>query len=237
MPGPVILSTSIEILHDRCLRNIAKAAQSAGYVGAPARLIAVSKEVEAARLREMLETTEHRLFGENYVQEAGAKWPTLRAAYPDIELHLIGHLQSNKADDAVELFDAIDSLDRIKLADALAKSMQKQNKRVPLLIEVNIGREPQKHGCLPDDVSALLAHARALGLDVQGLMCIPPAGVDPAPFFRELAQMARQLELPRISMGMSSDFKEAVKCGATEVRVGSALFGERPAKTQSGDFL
>lgn len=231
MSGVAAPSPTIESLIRECRRNIKQAARDAGRAEDTVRLIAVSKGVETDKLELALEDAEQRIFGENYVQEAARKWPALRAAYPDIELHLIGHLQTNKAEDAVELFDAIDSLDRIKLADALAKAMQKKKKRVPLLIEVNTDHEPQKHGCLPSDVPALLQHARNLGLDVQGVMCIPPAGHDPSPFFDALAQMAEQLGLPRISMGMSSDYEKAIHHGATEVRVGSKLFGARPAKT------
>ncbi len=193
---------------------------------APVKLIAVSKTVEGARLEAALADGQ-RVFGENYVQEAAAKWPGLRARYPDIELHCIGHLQSNKALEAVKLFDCIDTLDRESLAQALARAMDKAGRRVPLLVEVNIGAEPQKSGCLPEQVSALLATARALKLDVQGLMAIPPADADPTPYFQRLAAMNRELGLARLSMGMSADYAAAIAAGATEVRVGSILFGKR----------
>jgi pyridoxal phosphate enzyme (YggS family) len=191
------------------------------------KLIAVSKTVEALRLQEALAAGQ-RAFGENYVQEAKSKWPLLREVYADIELHLIGHLQSNKAEEAVRAFDAIDTLDRPKLAHALATAMRKLNRSLPLLIEVNSGREPQKAGCLPEAAAALLTLARdELQLNVRGLMCIPPEGTDPAPYFRELVALARSLQLPDISMGMSNDFEMAIACGATQVRVGSLLFGAR----------
>lgn len=194
-----------------------------------AELIAVSKMVEAKRLLEALQAG-HHVFAENYVQEAKAKWPALRARYPDLRLHLIGHLQSNKAEDAVALFDRIDTLDRPKLAATLAGAMRKLNKTIPLLIEVNIGREPQKHGCMPEDVAALLQLARGdYGLKVEGLMCIPPAAQDPKPFFTACAALARQHQLATLSMGMSADYVPALQAGASEIRIGSALFGARPA--------
>lgn len=193
----------------------------------PVQLMAVSKTVEAALLEEAL-VAGQRLFGENYVQEAASKWPALKARYPDTELHFIGHLQSNKADEAVALFDAIDTLDRPKLAHALAKAMAKAGRRVPLLIEVNIGAEPQKAGCLPADVPALLQLARdELKLDVRGLMCIPPAGEDPAPYFCQLSALANTHNLPVRSMGMSADYECAIANGATLVRLGTSLFGAR----------
>lgn len=189
-------------------------------------LVAVSKTVEATRLKDAL-ATGHRLFAENYVQEAQEKWPALRRAYPDVSLRLIGHLQSNKAADAVALFDRIDTLDRPKLVRALAKEMEKQKRRVPLLIEVNIGGETQKHGAAIPDVPDLLNLARAAGLIVEGLMCIPPHSHDPVPYFKTCAALAQQLQLPTISMGMSADYKEAITCGSTEIRLGTALFGAR----------
>lgn len=190
-------------------------------------LVAVSKKVDADRLQAALDAGQ-RVFGENYVQEAAAKWPDLRTTHPDLRLHLIGHLQSNKADEAVRLFDRIDTLDRPKLAHALAASMKKQGRRLPLLIEVNIGREAQKSGCLPEDAPGLLALARGeLGLDIEGIMAIPPADADPAPHFRALVKLADDLNLPVRSIGMSADYETAIACGATEVRVGSALFGAR----------
>jgi len=193
-------------------------------------LVAVSKTVEAERIEEAIAAGQ-RVFGENYVQEARAKWPLLRARHAGLFLHLIGPLQSNKADEAVALFDRIDVLDRPKLAHALAKAMKKTGRRVPLLIEVNIGAEPQKAGCAVAEVPALLELARdVLGLEVRGVMAVPPAGDDPAPFFRQLAALAAGLGLEVVSMGMSADYETAIACGATEVRVGSSLFGARVAR-------
>lgn len=192
-------------------------------------LVAVSKTVEETRLLEAIEAGQ-RVFGENYVQEAKAKWPVIKSRFPDIRLNLIGHLQSNKADDAVMLFERIDTLDRISLADALAKAMQKKNRHVPCLIEVNIGAEPQKAGCAVEAVPALLAHARGLGIKIEGLMAIPPAGEEAQPYFKKLAVLAKTLGLSVISMGMSQDYETAIACGATEVRIGSGIFGARQTK-------
>jgi len=167
------------------------------------------------------------VFGENRVQEAQAKWPEIRAAHPDVELHLVGQLQSNKAQDAVALFDAIHSVDRPSLVDALAKAMEKAGRKLPCYIQVNIGAEEQKGGCAIADLPALLAQAREAGLPVAGLMCVPPADIEPAPFFALLAKLAQDAGLPGLSMGMSGDFETAVMLGATHVRIGSALFGAR----------
>ena len=168
-----------------------------------------------------------RVFGENYVQEAKAKWPALRERYPDIELHLIGPLQSNKAREAVQLFDVIHSLDRSSLVAALARAMDKAGRRPDCFIQVNVGEEPQKGGCPPAELPALLDEARAAGLPVIGLMAIPRAGVEAAPYFALLAKLGRRHGLPCLSMGMSGDYETAVSLGATHVRVGTALFGER----------
>jgi len=200
--------------------------QLRGSIPSHVTLVAVSKTVEEARLREALAAGQ-RVFGENYVQEAKAKWPALKAEFPDIQLHLIGHLQSNKAEDAVRLFDRIDTLDRVSLAQALAKAMQKQARKVPCLIEVNIGNEPQKGGCAIDELPALIDFARGLSVELLGLMAIPPEGQDPKPYFEKLASLAKEYKLRVISMGMSSDYEAAIACGATEVRVGSAIFGHR----------
>jgi PLP dependent protein len=189
-------------------------------------LIAVSKTVDEKRLREAIYAGQ-RIFGENYVQEAKAKWPALKTEYPDIKLHLIGHLQSNKADDAVRLFDRIDTVDRPSLVQALAKSMRKLSRNVPCLIEVNIGDEPQKAGCPVAELPALLELARSQNIEIQGLMCIPPEGQDPEPYFKKLVQLAQIHRLSIISMGMSADYEAAIACGSTEVRVGSAIFGKR----------
>ncbi|MFN7114479.1 MAG: YggS family pyridoxal phosphate-dependent enzyme [Alphaproteobacteria bacterium] len=192
-----------------------------------AALVAVCKNQSSEKILPLL-TAGQRLFAENRVQEAAEKWPALRAAYPDITLHLIGQLQTNKAKDAVRLFDAIESLDRPALADALAKEMQKQNRPLPCYIQVNTGEEPQKGGVLPKDLPALYAHCRDVAkIPVAGLMCIPPAEDVAALHFALLAKLARHIspENPlRLSMGMSADFETAIRCGADQVRIGTALF-------------
>ncbi|MDG2001901.1 MAG: YggS family pyridoxal phosphate-dependent enzyme [Novosphingobium sp.] len=169
------------------------------------------------------------VFGENRVQEAEGKWPKLLEAHGDIELHLVGQLQSNKAGDAVALFDCIHSLDRPTLVKALAKAMDKAARRVPCFIQVNIGEEEQKGGCVIADVPSLLDTARKADLPLAGLMCVPPLGIEPAPFFALLGKIAEDNGLTGLSMGMSGDFETAVMLGATHVRVGTALFGERKA--------
>lgn len=193
-------------------------------------LVAVSKMQPQEALQEALDAG-LRIFGENRVQEAFDHWAHLKAGYPDLKLHLIGSLQTNKADDAVSLFDVIEVVDREKLADALAIAMKKQNKSPPCLVQVNVGREPQKGGVMPENLDDLVAHCRALGLNITGLMCIPPLEDDPAPHFKMLAAMAKNLGLRDLSMGMSADFETAIACGATQVRVGSSLFGERQKVT------
>ena len=170
----------------------------------------------------------HRRFGENRVQEAKAKWPALRQRFPDIELHLIGSLQSNKAREAVELFDVIHTIDRPKIAHAVAGEMARQGKRLQLFIEVNTGEEPQKGGVSPKETAALLRLCREeLKLDIAGLMCIPPLDEEPGVHFAFLAKLAGELGLPLLSMGMSADFETAIAFGATHVRVGSEIFGAR----------
>lgn len=161
------------------------------------------------------------------MQEAQAKWPDLRAAHPDVKLHLVGQLQSNKAEDAVALFDCIHSLDRPSLVAALGKAMEKAGRRVPCFLQVNIGEEEQKGGCAIAEVPSLLEQAREAGVPVAGLMCVPPAGIEAAPFFALLAKIAADNGLARLSMGMSEDFETAVMLGATHLRIGSALFGAR----------
>jgi PLP dependent protein len=196
---------------------------------APARetkLIAITKGHEPERILSALQAG-HRLFGENRLQEAKTKWPELKSAFPDVRLHLIGPLQTNKAREAVALFDAIQTLDRPKLADVLRAEMDKAGRTPFLFVQVNTGEEPQKAGVLPREVSALIGHARGLGLPLKGLMCIPPAEENPAPHFALLAKMAHEHDLPLLSMGMSADFEIAIRFGATHVRVGSAIFGER----------
>ncbi len=208
--------------------HIAEAARAAGRSPADVTLVAVSKTHGAERVRELLEVG-HRVFGENRVQEAEGKFPELKAAYPDLELHLIGPLQTNKARDAVALFDVIQSVDRDRLAAALAKEMEKLGRRPACYIQVNTGEEPQKAGILPKDLDTFVAVCRdQYKLPVVGLMCIPPVDEEPALHFALLAKMAARNGLTRLSMGMSADYETAVRMGATHVRVGSALFGARP---------
>jgi pyridoxal phosphate enzyme (YggS family) len=189
-------------------------------------LIAVSKRQSAAAI-EALIAEGHEEFGENRVQEAQAKWPSLRALYPDVRLHLIGQLQSNKAEDAVLLFDSIHSVDRPSLVAALGKAIAKTGRNPACFLQVNIGDEPQKGGCAVADLPGLLAAARSAGLKVVGLMALPPEGVEAAPYFALLAKLARRHGVRGLSMGMSADFETAIMCGATHVRIGTALFGER----------
>jgi pyridoxal phosphate enzyme (YggS family) len=186
----------------------------------------VSKTHPAEAIRPLLDAGQ-RDFGENRVQEAQAKWPALRGDYPDARLHLIGQLQSNKAEDAVALFDAIHSVDRPSLVAALARAIEKTGRHPSCFIQINIGDEAQKGGCPITDLPALLDEARGADLPIAGLMAIPPADVEPAPYFALLAKLARDHELAGLSMGMSSDYPTAVTLGATHVRVGTALFGAR----------
>jgi pyridoxal phosphate enzyme (YggS family) len=167
------------------------------------------------------------VFGENRVQEAQGKWPALRERYPATELHLVGQLQSNKADEAVALFDAIHSLDRASLVAALARAMDKAGRQVPCFVQVNIGAEAQKGGCAIAELPGLLAEARSVEVPIAGLMCVPPLDIEPAPFFALLDKLAADNGLPGRSMGMSGDFETAIMLGATHVRVGTALFGTR----------
>ena len=206
--------------------RIARAAKPAQRDPATVTLIAVSKTHPATAIEPLLAAGQ-RDFGENRVQEAQTKWPALRQQWPDARLHLIGQLQSNKAAEAVELADAIHSIDRPSLVTALARAMDAQGKRPACFIQVNIGAEPQKGGCAIDALPALLAEARAADLPLAGLMCLPPAGVEPAPYFALLAKLARDSGVAGLSMGMSDDFETAVMIGATHVRIGSALFGAR----------
>ena len=206
--------------------RIARAAKLAGRDPAEVTLIAVSKTHPPQAVEPLLAAGQ-RDFGENRVQEAQAKWPGLRARYPDLRLHLVGQLQSNKAGDAVELFDAVHSVDRPSLVVALARAMARAGRRPHCFLQVNIGDEPQKGGCAVAELPALVEQARAAGLPLAGLMCLPPAGVEPAPHFALLAKLARRHGVAGLSMGMSGDFDTAVMIGATHVRVGTALFGER----------
>jgi pyridoxal phosphate enzyme (YggS family) len=203
------------------------AARKAAIAPAPAtHLVAVSKTVPQEGIREAIAAGQ-RLFGENRVQEAQGKFPALKEEFPHLELHLIGPLQSNKVREAVALFDVIQSLDRIKLADALAGERDKSGKCPRLFLQVNTGEEPQKAGVIPREAASLIDHARKLDLPVDGLMCIPPAEDDAAPHFAFLAKLAGDHGLTQLSMGMSDDFELAVKFGATHVRVGTAIFGAR----------
>ena len=206
--------------------RIAKAAALAGRKADDVALIAISKTQSAAAIAPLLAAGQRR-FGENRVQEAEAKWPELRESWPDTELHLVGQLQSNKAEAAVRLFDVIHSVDRASLVRALAHAIAATDRRPTLFVQVNIGDEPQKGGCPTAELPALLDQARAASLPVAGLMCIPPAGVEAAPYFALLAKLARDHGLAGLSMGMSDDFETAVTLGATHVRVGTALFGKR----------
>jgi len=206
--------------------RIAAAARIARRDSTGVTLVAVSKTHPPERITPLIAAGQH-VFGENRVQEAQAKWPALREAHAGIELHLVGRLQSNKAQDAVELFDCIHSLDRSSLVSALARAMDRAGRRVPCFVQVDIGEEPQKGGCAIADLPALLAEARGAGIPLRGLMCVPPLGIEPAPFFALLGKLADDNGLPGLSMGMSDDFETAVMLGATHVRVGSALFGAR----------
>jgi PLP dependent protein len=208
-------------------REIAAACREAGRDPASVTLVAISKTHGAEAIEPVIAAGQ-RVFGENRVQEAKAKWPALKAKYPDLELHLVGPLQSNKAKEAVALFDAIHSLDRVSLAEALAKEIGKQGRSPRLFVEVNTGAEPQKAGVLPEETDAFIKTCRATyGLAIAGLMGIPPADEAPAPHFALLAKIAKRNELPYLSMGMSADFALAVRFGATHVRVGTAIFGAR----------
>jgi pyridoxal phosphate enzyme (YggS family) len=209
--------------------RIAAAETVAGRAPGAAQLVAVSKFHPAASVQAAL-AAGHRLFGENRVQEAEGKFPALREAWPDLRLHLIGPLQTNKARDAVALFDVIETIDRPKLAAALAREMDRLDRRPDVLVQVNTGEEPQKAGILPLEADGFIKACRdEYGLPVRGLMCIPPADEEPAMHFALLADMAARNGLDWLSMGMSADFEEAIRFGATHVRVGTAVFGHRPA--------
>ncbi|MPR07021.1 YggS family pyridoxal phosphate-dependent enzyme [Microvirga tunisiensis] len=208
--------------------SIRRAASDYGRDLSSITLVAVSKTFPVEEIEPVLAAGQ-RVFGENYVQEAKAKWPALRERFADVELHMIGPLQSNKAREAVELFDVIHTLDRPSLAEALAKEIVRQGKRPRLLVQVNTGEEPQKGGVIPAEVDAFLEACRSkYGLEIAGLMCIPPAEDPPSPHFALLNTIARRHGLAMLSMGMSADFDAAIQLGATHVRVGSAIFGSRP---------
>ena len=206
--------------------NIARVCKPARRKPEDVTLIAVSKTHDAPAIQPLIDAGQ-RVFGENRVQEAQGKWPALRADYPDIQLHLIGQLQSNKAEEAVALFDVIHSLDRPSLLTALARAMDKAGRRVPCFVQVNIGDEPQKGGCPLAELPAFLDAVSAADVPLAGLMCIPPADTEAAPFFALLAKLAADHGLSGLSMGMSGDYETAVMLGATHVRVGTALFGQR----------
>ncbi|HEX4028317.1 MAG TPA: YggS family pyridoxal phosphate-dependent enzyme [Rhizomicrobium sp.] len=209
------------------LARIETARKAAIKPASATKLVAVSKTVAEPGIREALAAGQ-RLFGENRVQEAQGKFPVLKAEFPDLELHLIGPLQTNKVKEAVALFDCIQTLDRARLAEALAAERDKGGRRAPrLFLQVNTGEEPQKAGVGPREAAALIAHVRKLELPLEGLMCIPPVEDDAAPHFALLAKIARDHGLSNLSMGMSGDFELAIKFGATHVRVGTAIFGAR----------
>jgi pyridoxal phosphate enzyme (YggS family) len=213
---------------DAVAARISKAAKEAGREPDEITVVAVSKKHGPQRILPALEHG-HRVFGENRVQEAAAKWPTLRDAYPDLKLHLIGPLQSNKAADAVALFDVIETIDRPKIARMIADALATADRRPGLLIQVNIGEEAQKAGVSPQAADAFIRQCREeFGLTISGLMCIPPIDAPPAPFFALLEKIARRNDLRQVSMGMSADFDIAVQLGATHVRIGSEIFGARP---------
>ena len=207
--------------------QIAAAAEDDGRTAADIHLIAVSKTYDATAIRPVL-TAGHRAFGENRVQEAAGKWPALRDDFAGIELHLIGPLQSNKARQAVELFDAIHTVDRAKIAEAIAGEMQRQARKLKLFVQVNTGEEPQKAGIAPAEAVAFVEFCRkTLNMPISGLMCIPPVEEEPGVHFALLGELARDCGVADLSMGMSSDFEIAIQFGATHVRVGSAIFGSR----------
>jgi pyridoxal phosphate enzyme (YggS family) len=208
-------------------RRIETATRESGRDSAAVTLTAVSK-THPGTLVEAAIAAGQRVFGENRVQEAQAKYPALKAKFPDLRLHLIGPLQTNKVKEAVALFDVIETVDRPRLAEALAKEMARQGRSLGCLVEVNIGEEPQKSGAMPEAADAFIAECRTRWkLNLRGLMCIPPEGRDPTPYFKQLAVIARRNGLAELSMGMSADFEQAIACGATLVRVGTAIFGKR----------
>jgi pyridoxal phosphate enzyme (YggS family) len=207
--------------------NIARASLAAGRGASEVRLVCVSKNFDGDAILPTL-VSGQRIFGENRIQEAQAKWPKLQEQFPDIELHLIGPLQSNKAEDAVALFDVIQTIDRPKIAAAIAAAIKKRQRHPRLFIQVNTGEEPQKAGVTPQELDALLQYCRdELGLEIEGLMCIPPVDQQASPHFAMMRKLANHHGLKSLSMGMSADFELAIQLGATYVRVGSAIFGER----------
>jgi pyridoxal phosphate enzyme (YggS family) len=215
------------------LEQIAAAETEAGREAGSVRLVAVTKTFDADTIRPVIEAGQ-RVFGENRVQEAQSKWPELKTQYPGLELHLIGPLQSNKAKEAVALFDVIETVDREKIAAALAGEMRKQGRTPLLYVQVNTGLEEQKAGIDPREAAAFVERCRTEhGLVIEGLMCIPPLDENPGPHFALLEKLAREAGVERLSMGMSGDFETAIAFGATEVRVGSAIFGHRDTSAQA----
>lgn len=226
---PALIRIDVELAAERLAAvytRIADAARLARRSPDDVTLIAVSKTHDADAILPLIEAGQ-RDFGESRVQEAAAKWPAIKAQYPAIRLHLIGQLQSNKAAEAAALFDTIHSVDRPSLVAALAKAAAQAGRSPDFFIQVNLADEPQKGGCVLADLPMLVESARGAGLHIKGLMCIPPADLEPAPWFALLAEHARRLDLVGLSMGMSADYATAVTIGATHVRVGTALFGER----------
>jgi pyridoxal phosphate enzyme (YggS family) len=219
------VATRLRLVQD----EIALAARLAGRDPTAVKLVAVTKTVPAHVVGQAIEAGQ-RIFGENRVQEARAKWPALKARHPDLELHLIGPLQTNKVREAVAIFDVIETVDRPKLARALAEELGRTGKRARLFVQVNTGEEPQKAGVVPAEADAFVSLCRSeLGLAIDGLMCIPPLGEEPAMHFALLAKIAERLGLKELSMGMSGDFARAIQFGATYVRIGTAIFGARPS--------
>ncbi|SMO71875.1 YggS family pyridoxal phosphate-dependent enzyme [Paracoccus laeviglucosivorans] len=211
---------------DDISRRIAAAETAAGRAPGSVHLIAVSKVQPPDRVEAVLNAG-HRVFGENYVQEAAGKWPAWRDRFPGVELHMIGPLQTNKLKTALELFDAFHTLDRPSLAEKLARQVQARGACPQLFVQVNTGAEPQKAGILPDDADAFVTRCREMDLPLSGLMCIPPEDQDAVPHFRQLRDIAARNGLSGLSMGMSADFETAIAEGATHIRVGSAIFGAR----------
>jgi PLP dependent protein len=225
-PSAVDVAARLRLVEDEILL----AARAADRDPRSVKLVAVTKTVPPAVIEQAIAAGQ-RIFGENRVQEAAAKWPALRARHPGIELHLIGPLQSNKVREAVALFDVVETVDRPKLARALAEEMVRMDKRPRLFVQVNTGEEPQKAGVFPAEADAFIALCRdTFGLAVDGLMCIPPFDEEPAMHFALLAKLAARNGVRELSMGMSGDFVRAIPLGATYVRVGTAIFGERPAR-------
>ncbi|WP_455479303.1 YggS family pyridoxal phosphate-dependent enzyme [Bartonella sp. B23] len=228
-------STDVPSPHTSCVeawknlqKDIAETCQNYNHPLDDVELIVVSKTVSADNIHPLLQAGQ-RLFAENRVQEAAEKWPKLRKQFATIELHLIGSLQSNKTADAVKIFDVIQTVDREKIAQNLAKEMEKQKKHLPCYIQVNIGLEAQKNGIAPQEVTSFVDQCKNhYGLDIIGLMAIPPVQENPGPYFALLAKLAKKAGLPKLSMGMSNDFKTALQFGSNVLRIGSALFGTRP---------